>query len=110
MLTCIPTLGPLFPFFRDSTAGPSKNAYQLSSIHTHRNTVSGVVSSGVPFDKYGSYQQDFNDGGDNRVDTSSQEDTIRLKDPHSEILKTTDIRVSEDEPDRNIGNAYTRAW
>lgn len=84
--------------------------YQLSSIHNHRNTVNGVVSSEAPFDKYGSYRRDFNAGGDNHVDTSSQEDTVRLKDPHSEILKTTDIRVSEDEPDRNIGSAYTRAW
>ena len=69
-----------------------------------------MVPSEVPFDKYGSYPRDFTAGGDNHVDTSSQEDTVRLKDPHTEILKTTDIRVSEDEPDRNIGSAYTRAW
>jgi len=111
LLTCIPTLGPLFPFFHGSAAGhPSKNIYQLSSIHNHRNTVNGVVSSEAPFDKYDSYRRDFTAGGDNHIDASSQEDTVRLKDPHAEILKTTEIRVSEDEPDRNIGSAYTRAW
>lgn len=69
-----------------------------------------MVSSEAPFDKYDSYRRDFTAGGENNIDASSQEDTVRLKDPHAEILKTTEIRVSEDEPDRNIGSAYTRAW
>ena len=118
ILTCIPTLGPLLPCFQGTTIPtPSKNrAYQLSSIHP-RGAASVPSTS---YDKYGDYRPDFENKGVNASDSSSQEDTIRLKDANviasgygtreEHIVKTTDIRVSVDDPERPGDIASMRGW
>ncbi|KAL9630795.1 MAG: hypothetical protein Q9164_006234 [Protoblastenia rupestris] len=101
ILTCIPTLGPLFPHFRgtiDST--PSKSAYPLSSLtsrtrshHHNHNPMSKHTSHHIPpntmgFDKYGerTLGTEFVNVGVNARDgnsSGSSDDMVRLKD-HAE--------------------------
>ena len=95
ILTCIPTLGPLIPYFRNATTDHShsrKNTYQLSSLERNKNLNksangnSSVTTAGggiaTTFDKYGDFGKDFLSTSNKNLvsDSSSEEDRVRLKD------------------------------
>ncbi|KAI4160081.1 MAG: hypothetical protein LQ342_006032 [Letrouitia transgressa] len=128
ILTCIPTLGPLFPCFHgSSTAGRSggNNSAGLKLSNVRRRSqhlASGGDTPGATlttntsrFSKYG--HSDYATTAVGSSDRSSDEDILGLKDAHAseygaytagrgdeEIVKTTDIRVSVDEAgDRGEG-------
>ena len=125
ILTCIPTLGPLFPCFHTAiNTSHSKHSYQsypLSGLDSNIQSRANTVHATAPFDKYEAFPPDFAGAEVHASDSSSQDDTVRLKDhprPRREsmgyaasIVKTTDIRVSEDaQLERDRARAFARPW
>ncbi|KAL9606486.1 MAG: hypothetical protein Q9179_000351 [Wetmoreana sp. 5 TL-2023] len=120
-LTCIPTLGPLFPRLTGSTpTAPSQN-------HNHRlgdlrkKGISKGVKTGIspPFDAHGAYRPDLGGTMANNSDNSSQEgimamtidEAIAYAMREDDIVKTTDIRVSIEDSERAASRAQSaRAW
>ncbi|KAL8657432.1 MAG: hypothetical protein Q9226_001925 [Calogaya cf. arnoldii] len=116
ILTCIPTLGPLFPSLTGGTSRttPSSHnnpsSYQLSALRAHKGTplASGNTKS----------QPNGSNG------SSSQEEILGLKASEAalygigmgmrddDILKTTEVRVSIDDPERATTSRMqtARAW
>ncbi|KAL8851535.1 MAG: hypothetical protein Q9221_003554 [Calogaya cf. arnoldii] len=103
ILTCIPTLGPLFPSLTGGTSrtNPSSHnpsSYQLSALRAHKGT---ALQSGNT-----KTQPNGSNG------SSSQEEILGLKASEAalygigmgmrddDILKTTEVRVSIDDPER----------
>ncbi|KAL8689249.1 MAG: hypothetical protein Q9224_004685 [Gallowayella concinna] len=119
ILTCIPTLGPLFPSLTGGTTlDPSQNGYKLNSVPRKGTKGSRVQASmAAP----GAYRPDLAGTtlahGSNS--SSSQEEILGIKAHEAaqygirddDILKTTDIRVSIDDPERATSRAQmARAW
>ncbi|KAG8528464.1 uncharacterized protein KY384_007382 [Bacidia gigantensis] len=124
ILTCIPTLGPLFPYFRGTSIErtPSKpSAYHLSAIGSRtpqRPLRTSHISSN---EKYGerTHGTRFSNAGINDLSESSSEDMVRLKDNPAGagegIVKKTFIRISVDndgDVERQSGDGanVARAW
>ncbi|KAI4136776.1 MAG: hypothetical protein L6R39_007616, partial [Caloplaca ligustica] len=109
ILTCIPTLGPLFPALIGGTSEtPSQNHIRLSAFKPHGAEDGISRPFGGPAALGGTTA--------NASDSSSQEEIMGLKSagaaqqtaaPYDdlEILKTTDIRVSVDDSERAASRA-----
>ncbi|KAL8803789.1 MAG: hypothetical protein Q9200_006077 [Gallowayella weberi] len=119
ILTCIPTLGPLFPSLTGGTSlDPSQNGYKLNAVPRKGTKGSKVQAS---LTTPGAYRPDLAGTtlahGSNS--SSSQEEILGIKANEAaqygirddDILKTTDIRVSIDDPERASSRAQmARAW
>ncbi|KAL8708413.1 MAG: hypothetical protein Q9220_006703 [cf. Caloplaca sp. 1 TL-2023] len=121
ILTCIPTLGPLFPAFSGGTSNiPSHSNHVKLGAVKGRSYANGTESSGArPFGAQGAYRPDLGGTTANASDSSSQEEIMGLKAADAaaygirddDILKTTDIRVSVDDAERATSRAQlARAW
>ncbi|KAL8685580.1 MAG: hypothetical protein Q9218_007673 [Villophora microphyllina] len=115
ILTCIPTLGPLFPSL---TAGTSNT---ISQNHIKLGAYRGKNSKGLDSGPPGpiAYRSDLGGTTAHASDSSSQEEILGLKSAEAaaygirddDILKTTDIRVSVDDAERAVARGCsTRAW
>ncbi|KAL8946604.1 MAG: hypothetical protein Q9222_007024 [Ikaeria aurantiellina] len=121
ILTCIPTLGPLFPAFSGGTSNiPSHRDHVKLGPLKSRGYANGPDSSiSRPFGPPGAYRPDLAGTTANASDSSSQEEIMGLKSAGAasygirddDILKTTDIRVSVDDAERAASRAQSaRAW
>ncbi|KAL8934310.1 MAG: hypothetical protein Q9216_005974 [Gyalolechia sp. 2 TL-2023] len=118
ILTCIPTLGPLFPSLTGGTSNTlSQNHFRLAALkaNDHSRTPNAAISR--PFGAVGTSGL----GGTtaNVSDSSSQEEIMGLKSHEvgqygirdDDILKTTEFRVSVDDAERAASRVQTaRAW
>ncbi|KAL8994333.1 MAG: hypothetical protein Q9169_005660 [Polycauliona sp. 2 TL-2023] len=127
ILTCIPTLGPLFPTLMGGTTNnttPSgHNAYQLNHLRAHHKIPSNHHHH-HPGTNNKSSSANRPLGGTTLANgsnsSSSQEEILGLKASEAalygirdeDILKTTEVRVSIDDPERaTTSRAQTaRAW
>ncbi|KAI4113472.1 MAG: hypothetical protein LQ345_005558 [Seirophora villosa] len=120
ILTCIPTLGPLFPALTGGTStSPSHNHFKLSNQRPHGHSNGAGTGSSNPFGGQVAYGPEFSGPTANNSDSSSQEEVMGLKSAgagtthydENDILKTTDIRVSVDDAERALSRGQTaRAW
>ncbi|KAL8764435.1 MAG: hypothetical protein Q9203_007170 [Teloschistes exilis] len=122
ILTCIPTLGPLFPSLTGGTSHTvSQNHGQHIKLGVYRAGAKGIVNSAnakpVPPGPL-AFRADHHPTV-HVSDSSSQEEILGLKSAEAaaygiredDILKTTDIRVSVDEGERGVSRAHSaRAW
>lgn len=118
ILTCIPTLGPLFPSLTSGTSNiPSQNHFQLAALKAKDHSKGPDSGHSRPFGAAGTSGL----GGTtaNVSDSSSQEEMMGLKSHEAaiygirddDILKTTEFRVSVDDAERAASRVQTaRAW
>ncbi|KAL8858715.1 MAG: hypothetical protein Q9178_004803 [Gyalolechia marmorata] len=113
ILTCIPTLGPLFPSLTGGTslATPSQDAYRLNAIRAHKAASHAGNAKATTLG--GTTMANSTNG------SSSQEEILGLKTSEAamygirdeDILKTTEVRVSIDDPERAASRVQTaRVW
>ena len=113
ILTCIPTLGPLFPSLTGGTSlgTPSQDAYRLNAIRAHKGAPQAGNAKATPLG--GTTMANSTNG------SSSEEEILGLKTSEAamygirddDILKTTEVRVSIDDPERAASRVQTaRAW
>ncbi|KAL8826375.1 MAG: hypothetical protein Q9170_007425 [Blastenia crenularia] len=119
ILTCIPTLGPLFPSLTGGTSStPSQNHFKLAALK--QSSHSKVPDSGGISRPFGATTASGLGGTMANVsDSSSQEEILGLKSHEAaaygirddDILKTTEFRVSVDDAERAAPRAQmARAW
>ncbi|KAI4116276.1 MAG: hypothetical protein LQ338_007743 [Usnochroma carphineum] len=121
ILTCIPTLGPLFPALTGGSSSTtlSQNRFKLSALTHHGHAEGADAGISGPYGGAVAYRPDLGGPTANASDSSSQEEIIGLKSagaatmPYDDgdILKTTDIRVSVEDSERAASRAQmARAW
>ncbi|KAL8779031.1 MAG: hypothetical protein Q9213_007146 [Squamulea squamosa] len=115
ILTCIPTLGPLFPSLTGGgtpNTNPSQDAYQLNGMRAHKGTPQAGNTKATPLGG-----TTLANGSSNS--SSSQEEILGLNKSEAaaygirddDILKTTEVRISIDDPERAASRMQTaRAW
>ncbi|KAL8722451.1 MAG: hypothetical protein Q9225_001073 [Loekoesia sp. 1 TL-2023] len=118
ILTCIPTLGPLFPSLTGGTSDtPSQNHFKLAALKP--NSHSKGPDSGIPRPFGAAGASGLGGTTANASDSSSREEIMGLKSAEAaaygirddDILKTTEFRVSVDDAERAASRAQmARAW
>ncbi|KAI4242737.1 MAG: hypothetical protein LQ352_007180 [Teloschistes flavicans] len=121
ILTCIPTLGPLFPSLTGGTSNTiSQNHHHIKlGVYRGKGIDAGGGIGGGPQGPIAFRSDHLGGTTAHASDSSSQEEILGLKSVEAaaygirddDILKTTDIRVSVDEGERGVSRAHSaRAW
>ena len=77
----------------------------------HRNVVLATGPTSAPYDKYGDHRSDVLAANKNEKSESDSDDRVALKDAMGgaqNIMKTTDIRVSDEES--RLEGVPTKTW